>query len=98
LATGTSFAPITAPQPEFDYESGWRVADTYSPFGTAGTTLASLDDFAVAHPRFVTDFTGNGRADIIGLGNVIRPFKELAFAVATSSGFGSKMLITLPKE
>lgn len=98
LSTGISFAPITAPQPEFDYESGWRVADTYSPFGTAGTSLASLDDFAVAHPRFVTDFTGNGRADIIGLGNVIRPFKEAAFAVATSYGFGSKMLLTLPKE
>ncbi|MEQ1546707.1 S8 family serine peptidase [Methyloglobulus sp.] len=98
LSTGISFSPITAPQPEFDYESGWRVADTYSPFGTAGTSLASLDDFAVAHPRFVTDFTGNGRADIIGLGNVIRPFKEAAFAVATSYGFGSKMLLTLPKE
>ncbi len=94
LSTGTSFAAPTAPQPEFDFESGWRVAETYSPFNT----FTSVHAYAVAHPRFVADFTGNGRADILGLGNTNKPFKEVAFAVATSFGFGPKDILTIPKE
>ncbi len=98
LSTGMAFAPVSAPQSDFDYESGWRVADTYSPFHTLGTSSTSLDEFAVAHPRFVTDYTGNGRADIIGLGNVNKPFKEAALAVATSFGFSDKFILTVPNE
>lgn len=94
LSTGASFAPPTAPQPEFDFESGWRVTETYSPF----STFISLFNYPTAHPRFETDYTGNGRADIIGLGNVNKPFKEAALAVATSFGFSEKMIVTVPKE
>jgi Subtilase family/FG-GAP-like repeat/Peptidase inhibitor I9 len=94
LSTGTSFAAPTAPQPEFDYEAGWRVADTYSPFGFN----ALFGDYAPSHPRFVTDWTGNGRADIIGLGNVNKPFKEVALAVATTFGFSEKQIIKVARE
>jgi aqualysin 1 len=94
LSTGSSFAPPTAPQSEFDYEAGWRVADTYSPF----SFNALFGDYAVSHPRFVTDYTGNGRADIIGLGNVNKPFKEVALAVATTFGFSEKQIIKVARE
>jgi len=96
LSTGASFAPATASQPEFDFESGWRVAETFSPFATSSST--SLHKHPTAHPRFVTDYTGNGRADIIGLGNVNKPFKEAALAVATVFGFSEKMIINVPNE
>jgi hypothetical protein len=94
LSTGSSFAAPTAPQPEFDFESGWRVAETYSPFSSSAT----FGTFGAAHPRFVTDYTGNGRADIVGLGNVNKPFKEVALAVATTFGFSNKQIIKLARE
>lgn len=94
LSTGASFAPGSGLQPEFDFESGWRVAETYSPF----SSFATFGTPAAAHPRFVTDYTGNGRADIIGLGNVNKPFKEVALAVATSFGFSDKQIIKLARE
>jgi hypothetical protein len=93
-STGTSFAAPILAQPEFDYESGWRVADTYSPF-SLNTTFA---DYAVSHPRFVADFTGNGRADIIGFGNTYKPFRELPVATGTAFGFSEKFIIRLPRE
>jgi hypothetical protein len=94
LSTGSSFAAPTAPQPEFDYEAGWRVADTYSPF----SSNALFGDYAASHPRFVTDWTGNGRADIIGLGNVNKPFKEVALSVATTFGFSDKQIVKVARE
>jgi aqualysin 1 len=88
LSSGVDFADPTAWHYDFDFNSGWRNVSSASPF-----TKVSLA-YDPAHPRFVVDVSGNGKADIIAFGNTSKPFKDIAYAVATSIGFGNKIMLS----
>jgi subtilisin family serine protease len=88
FSTGTSFAPMSAWHYDFDTDSGWANVSGASPF-----TKVSLA-YDPAHPRFVADVSGNGKADIIAFGNTGKPFKDIAYAVATSINFGNKVFLS----
>jgi subtilisin family serine protease len=88
FSTGTGFSTPAIWHYDFDLDSGWSVVSGSSPF-----TKVSLA-YDPAHPRFVADISGNGKADIVAFGNTSKPFKDIAFAVATSINFGNKVLLS----
>jgi Subtilase family/Peptidase inhibitor I9/FG-GAP-like repeat len=92
FSTGTGFSTPAVWHTDFDVSSGWLNVSEFSPF----TKVALAYD--PAHPRFMADVSGNGKADIIAFGfpfaennpgGPIKPFKDIAYAVATSTGFGN---------
>jgi hypothetical protein len=72
VATGAGgFAPVQFVLADFGYDQGWRVSNN-PPAG----------DHDPVTPRFVTDITGDGRADLVGFGNA-----GVYTAVSLGNGF-----------
>jgi hypothetical protein len=88
FSTGSGFSAVSPWHYDFDTDSGWFNVSGSSPF----TKVALAYD--PAHPRFVADVSGNGKADIVAFGNTGKPFKDIAFAVATSINFGNKVYLS----
>jgi hypothetical protein len=88
FSTGTVFAPMTQWHYDFDSDSGWTNVSGNSPFTKVPTS------YNPDYPRFVADVSGNGKADIIAFGNTSKPFKDIAYAVATSINFGNKVMLS----